>query len=38
VIEEIAKPRFFNWDIDGNYEIPQMSGAAHCEVYETFLQ
>jgi hypothetical protein len=36
-IEEIAEPRFFNWDIDSSYEIPSMSGAAHCEVYEPFL-
>jgi hypothetical protein len=27
---------FFNWDIDQNYAIESMSGAAHCEVYEAF--
>jgi hypothetical protein len=36
-IEEIAERRFFNRDIDSSYEIPSMSGAAHCEVYEAFL-
>jgi hypothetical protein len=35
-MEEISGRRFFNLDIDSTYEMHQMSGAAHCEVFEAF--
>jgi hypothetical protein len=35
-MKEISASMFFNWDVDQNYAIECMSGAAHCEVYEAF--